>query len=125
MVQRARLGWSRDVFGQGTIQLVDGQLSRARVEAWAQSKSQSKAEEVQSGDCRWWSEVGGVMGKAMEGRKWKRTKTTKGRYAAKPALRCAALRSVRLSSDVSQPSPSCSCATTTSRQVQPPPPPPR
>lgn len=117
MVQRARLGWSRDVFRQGTIQLVDGQLSRARVEAWAQSES--KAEEVQSGDCRWLSEVGGVMGKAMEG-KWKRTKTTKGRYAAKPALRCAALRSVRLS-DVSQPSPSCSCATTTSRQVQPPP----
>lgn len=105
------------MFRQGTIQLVDGQLSRARVEAWAQSES--KAEEVQSGDCRWLSEVGGVMGKAMEG-KWKRTKTTKGRYAAKPALRCAALRSVRLS-DVSQPSPSCSCATTTSRQVQPPP----
>ena len=63
MVQRARLGWSRDVFRQGTIQLVDGQLSRARVEAWAQSES--KAEEVQSGDCRWLSEVGGVMGKAM------------------------------------------------------------
>lgn len=89
MVQRARLGWRRDVFRQGTIQLVDGQLSRARVEAWAQSKAeQSKAEELQSGDCRWLSEVGGVMGKAMEGKR-KRTKTTKGRYAAKPALRCA------------------------------------